>query len=396
MLESIGQLQTLEELQIWCSTISVPVLASMLSQASLLQKVYFFRVGLAVTSPQDFDQLGRAVENHPSLTDIRIGGFHIAGVSHQNTATSQYSSIMDPFLIGLSKAPCLEVLNLQLSSPNHALQGAPFSPMALGELLQSRTVTDLYLSRLGLGPGHIEQIYERLPDNIHLSTLDLFGNNLRDIDIINIVGALRVNQALETLVLPCSTQELSIEACAALSSALRENSTLRTLNLPRSNLNDDGLWHLAEGLTVNTTLKKIEVGVGKDLSAKGKDALTSLLEQNYQLERLVLSSSEKAISDKVEYYMRLNEVGRGSLLRDGNASREQWVEMLITCRDDLDCLFYFVSMNPSLCQFANTSHAEVIITEEFKPMRRHSFDYFRVAWPSSRRITESSRRASVF
>ena len=170
------------------------------------------------------------------------------------------------------------------------------------------------------------------------------------------------------------------------------------MNLPRSNLCDDGLLHIAEGLTVNTTLKKIEVGVSKQIGEKGQDALTAMLETNYELERLVVSSAENGIKEKVEYYMRLTEVGRGTLLRDGKATREQWVEMLISVSNDLDCLFYFTTMNPSICQFANTRGADVIITEEFRPVRRHTMDVCKRS-PSDEFLDElpmKPRRASVY
>lgn len=43
----------------------------------------------------------------------------------------------------------------------------------------------------------------------------------------------------------------------------------------------------------------------------------------------------------MEHYTRLNELGRGTLPCDGHATREQWIEMLIQCKDELGCLFYF-------------------------------------------------------
>ena len=71
--------------------------------------------------------------------------------------------------------------------------------------------------------------------------------------------------------------------------------------------------------------------------------------------------------------MRLNEVGRGKLLRNGNATREAWVDILIACTDDLDCLFYFLKTNPSICQFANVSNqAPFICTTELRISRRHT------------------------
>lgn len=382
MLESVGFLSTLEELQIWCSTIPVDVFSHTMRSAENLQKVYFFRVTLS-GSQADFDELAETLKVHPSLRDCRIGGF-------QTTDNVSLDKVVEAF----AETPCLEVVSLQLTGLRAVV---PFSGAALARLFQSVTISDLYLSRLGLGQDHFTVIAEALLTNASLKVLDLFGNNVQNEHVVLVANALQRNESLETLVLPCPSDDLSVESCAAISQALQNNSTLVTLNLPRSNLSDDGLSHLAEGLTLNTTLKKIEVGVSKDVGNKGTEALTRMLENNYELERLVVSSAEKDIKDKVLYYMRLNEVGRGSLLRDGKATREQWVEMLISVRDDLDCLFYFTTMNPTLCQYANPSGAAVIITEEFRPMRRHTIDHYSIMkYKEYKRGKGENRRASAF
>jgi hypothetical protein len=53
-------------------------------------------------------------------------------------------------------------------------------------------------------------------------------------------------------------------------------------NLPHINLSDNGLWYIAQGLTLNTSVKKIvEVGVSKkDDGDKRLDALKAMLEKN--------------------------------------------------------------------------------------------------------------------
>jgi Leucine Rich repeat len=405
MLESIGYLQSLQELQIWCSTIPMGVLAHMLQHAHQLRKAYFFRVVLS-GSQQDFDAVADALKLHPSLRDFRLGGFTLDSpearladplMNHLNLLNSNENHnnanvSLDSIVKAMATTPRLQVVNMQLSAFNAVV---PFSGAALAQFLTSSTVLDLYMSRLGLGNDHMAVIALALLTNTtQLKTLDLFGNNVENDHIILMANALGQNKTLETLVLPCPSDDLSIASCAAISRALRHNTTLVTLNLPRSNLTDDGLLHLSQGLTVNRTLKKVEVGVHKDIGTKGMEALTEILEKNYELERLVVSSSHKTIKEKVEYYMRLNEVGRGNLLRNGGkATREEWVEMLIHVGNDLDCLFYFISTNPAICQFANTSGADVIVTEVFTPsMRRHTIMGY--VNQSPRRV-ESNRRASA-
>jgi hypothetical protein len=243
----------------------------------------------------------------------------------------------------------------------------------LGLLFRTGSITDLYLSRLGLADEHLKVIAQALGENKSLRSLDLFGNQIENTHIVQIADALATNTSLEALVLPCPSTDLSVEACSAISQALQTNKSLHTFNLPRSNLSDEGIVQLAQGLTVNTTLKKIEVGVSKTVGDQGLNALTAMLENNYELERVVVSSAGQSIKQKAEYYMRLNEYGRGKILRDGKATREAWVDILTGCVDDLDCLFYFLKTNPSICQFANvTEQAPFICTHEVKISRRHT------------------------
>jgi hypothetical protein len=379
MLESIAHLSTLEELQIWCSTIPTDVLAQAVRCSKHLKKVYFFRVALG-GNQADMDGLGEAFRGHPSLRDVRIGGFSL---------TNQVR--IDGVVEGLAQIQQLQVLSLQLSSSQGTI---PCEAAALGALFRSTSIHDLYLSRLGLGETHIAVVAEAISSNSTLKSLDLFGNNIENKHIIRMAESLEENTSLETLVLPCPTTDLSIAACRAISQALKVNTTLVTFNLPRSNLNDAGIAHIAAGLTVNKTLKKIEVGVSKDVGDAGITALTEMLEQNYELERVVVSSTDRSIKEKAEYYMRLNEVGRGKILRDGNATREQWVEMLIAVTNDLDCLFYFLSTNPAICQFANAHQQAVIMTQEIRFSRRHTLNMcdFRPKGDNSTK----SRRASAF
>lgn len=382
MLESIGYLVTLEELQIWCSTIPVGVLAHTLRSAQRLHKIYFFRVSLA-GNQADFDDLADAIRNHSSLRDFRIGGLQLS--------PDDEVSDMGCLIEALAEVRSLRVVSLQLSGVRDA---TPFTGESLARLVCSPFIHDLYLSRLGLGQEHFAVIALGLIASHNLRVLDLFGNNVTNDHVVMLCQALQRNRSLEQLVLPCPAEDLSVESCAAISSALQKNKTLVTLNLPRSNLDDAGLLHIVEGLTVNTTLKKIEVGIKKDVGDKGINALSTMLEKNYELERMVLSGGENSVKRKVEYYMRLNEVGRGTLLRNGEQSREQWVSMLASVLDDLDCLFYFISHNPSLCQFANAKRADVIITEEFRHKRRHTINHFSTPSKedSAKSAPDSSRR----
>jgi hypothetical protein len=359
MIEGVGHLESLEQLQIWCSTIPVRTFGTMLQNSKHLKVILFFHVRLD-GSEDDFLHLSDAIRHHPSLTEFRFGGIE--------TVVENVS--LNCVVEALGDAPTLKIVTIQLFNSNRT---AIFSGEALARMLNSKSITGLYLTRLGLGQDHYIVISSAIATNRNLRVLDLFANSASNEQLLLIATGLRENHGLETFVLPgLSNLDLSYECSSAIADTLKMNTTMHSLYLPCSRFTDDGLIMLAESLTVNTTLKKVEIGVSDQIGSHGMAALTQMLEKNYELERLIVDSAEKSIKGKIEYYMRLNAVGRGPLLSSGQANRVEWVNMLISVHDDLDCLFYFISMNPTICQFANASGADVIITEEFKLTRRHS------------------------
>jgi hypothetical protein len=447
MLYGVGFLPNLQELQIWCATLPVATFGSVFQNAVHLQKVYLFQVRL-VGRQEDYDDVfSPAIQHHQNLMEFRLGG--IQTIVPTDNAYDQAQPLpaqlpvaahisLDSLLDALAETRHLQILSLQWSwmhtvatdaAGSSTTPVAPFAARALRHLLSSRTMTDLYLTRLGLQPDHLHEVAAALTENATLRVLDLFGNAaLGPEQFVDIANALQTNTGLETLVLPCQNdassttlasrsqrqarltsnddsvpdpETLSDECARSISDAIAVNTTLVTLSLPRCLLNDSGLRHLVQALTVNATLKKIEVGLAKGCGVDdtSRQALQSMLERNYQLERLVMTSAEPLLQDKVEYYLRLNAVGRGTLLgggggrggaaaatrhgpttasADGNddevgewsssshldnyLNRAAWVEMLISVRDDLDCLYYFITMNPTICQFANARQADVIVT----------------------------------
>jgi hypothetical protein len=360
MLEGVGYLKTLEQLQIWCSTIPVSSFAHVLQHAVKLKVVFFFHIRLD-GSQHDFIDFSDAIRYHPALTEFRFGGIDTVN------ETISFNCVLE----ALGEAEKMQIVTVQLMNGNRQNR---FTGDALAALMSSRSITCLYLTRLGLGHDHYEAIAIALTTNSQLRILDLFANNVQNDQLLHIVNALSSNHGLEMVVLPgLNDLDFNDECSMAIADMIKNNKSIISLYMPCSKFNDIGLVHLAKSLSVNTTLKKVEIAVSNKIGQQGMDALTEMLVKNYELERLVVDSNEKSIKSKIEYYMRLNAVGRGQLINSGQANRVEWVNMLVSVRDDLDCLFYFVSMNPTLCQFANTSGADVIVTEEFKRIdRRHS------------------------
>lgn len=87
ILESIGYLRSLEELQIWCSSLPVAVFAHTLRHALRLRKVYLFRVTLQ-GSQADMDELAGGTLSQSLLADI-AGRKSAACLSLSHTHTQQ-------------------------------------------------------------------------------------------------------------------------------------------------------------------------------------------------------------------------------------------------------------------------------------------------------------------
>ncbi|CAB9513883.1 expressed unknown protein [Seminavis robusta] len=67
---------------------------------------------------------------------------------------------------------------------------------------------------------------------------------------------------------------------------------------------------------------------------------------------------------KVEFLLKLNRLGRGKVQgQSATMSKEEWIQQLAACGNDLDCLFYFLSLDPSLC---NTTYDQQRKTKKRK------------------------------
>jgi hypothetical protein len=180
-----------------------------------------------------------------------------------------------------------------------------------------------------------------------------------------------------------NNQYISVDKlCTSIALALHNNRTLQYFNLEKS-IGPTGVLAICDMLKVNTSLKKLDlsftcgpsdidpllqaiasaVKVNTTLtelfiscesstspSNVGKDDILDMLLHNYTLKHFRILEDDAELDAQKDFYLKLNRIGRGKLLqRAEDGSKQQWVDMLIQQKDDLDCLFYFLSANPSLC-----------------------------------------------
>ena len=129
----------------------------------------------------------------------------------------------------------------------------------------------------------------------------------------------------------------------------------------RSRCEEDeaGIIDLSHALAKSKTLTRFELSGATSESGSRftRSAYLQALKKNYSLtERAILFHGSFLLPDS-QYYAKLNSVGRGRLLGNFLAGRDEWVDVLIKERHDLDIIYYFLRVQPSL--FSCTGHASV-------------------------------------
>jgi hypothetical protein len=82
------------------------------------------------------------------------------------------------------------------------------------------------------------------------------------------------------------------------------------------------------------------------------DFISMVRDRNFTLKTVefdIECDKERAFLLQVEFYTKLNRLGRKALLTDRNTSKDDWIDILVASRDDIDVLFYTISKKPDLC-----------------------------------------------
>lgn len=132
---------------------------------------------------------------------------------------------------------------------------------------------------------------------------------------------LKTNEKIEKLAL-CFDERVEDEKITCLVEALQHNTTLQSLSL------------------LNASTMNNNAGI----SAQSQRALVQLTMHNMTLQEV---KTRGQLSEEMSMFLKLNRKGRRATFEGG--TREHWVDALISSSDDLDCAFYFLAMNPSVC-----------------------------------------------
>ena len=144
-----------------------------------------------------------------------------------------------------------------------------------------------YNSRMfGYDDGAIG-ISSYLKNNLTLKKLNLKSSYITEHKIDVIMKALSMNTTLQSLVISCNS--ICDVGASAISSCLRNNSTLKILDISECNISGVGLIEIAEALKTNATLQKLDISSNKVLTDHCLVKFSTYLKDNRALKKLNLS-----------------------------------------------------------------------------------------------------------
>ena len=267
--------------------------------------LYFLELGGSLVEYLLFEE---SLRYHPSLQEFRLESCQLS-----NEGLELYST--GRLLISLSTIPNLEKVEI--------------------------SATDT--GSLGALPG---RAIETICDSYILTTLSLINFPFSNEHITAIKKGLATNRNLKDLALSCDPK-----ASSKLPDLLQEES-LEIFKLRLNTLeNDEFIQAIAKSLKTNTSLKRFDLRgeIKNRLSIKSQQVFVAAMERNTTIENLEVPIPVDELQKKIKLYLKLNQSNR-SLYQCPSATNTKLVESLILSSNDLDCIFSFLSMRPSLCQ----------------------------------------------
>lgn len=255
------------------------------------------------------EELAKTLEEHSALKEVTM-----VHTFFEEQNDEQW--FFDDLFIALSTVPNLEDVCIR----GNGLASA--SPAAFARVTQYPCLKELTLSQVVVNDLHLVQLAETFEQA----------------------------SCLEELTLYCKFQ---LKGCRAIARILRADAALRRLELFRhghSNLEVTGIREIALALGRNSNLKSFVLSGSTITDLK---PMVQMIRINKTLEWLDVKARNDIIDPwlKVElhYFLKLNQAGRRRLLLGQQVARQHWVRALCSVEGDLNCLFYLLQSNPSLC-----------------------------------------------
>ena len=290
-----------------------------------------------------------------TLKDLRITYVHLDGSDDAATHFQQ----------NLQNLTCLEAFNLVDCVFSERLRDTTLDRtlMGLSKLPNLKQIGIQPLETDALGCIKTDHLVEvcRLPKLSYLSIVGLpFPNTFPHLG--KMMLALRHTCSIQELIFQSSTSD---DNCASIAELIRGAKKLKFMHVRLSAEGEQDARHIVrigEALRENASVKTLTIEYRHSSNSSIDPTILAefgdLLDNNYSLENITFLSNATPgiqVDPLVSMYLRLNKMGRGVLLKGGQSKRQQWVEMILESRDYLDGIFYFLSMNPLLCDVSQPS-----------------------------------------
>ena len=132
----------------------------------------------------------------------------------------------------------------------------------------------------------VSKLSEILKTNKTIKTLDLRSSSLTG-GIKQVTDSLFNNKTLEQLVL-FNVTDITDEDITHLSTMLSSNTTLKVLELYNCNITDNGVRYICEGLTKNQTLTELDIGGNRQITSVSTSTIADLIQTTTSLTTLYL------------------------------------------------------------------------------------------------------------
>lgn len=136
---------------------------------------------------------------------------------------------------------------------------------------------------------------------------------------------------------------------------IRWNSSLKIICLSIVSCEEQTYLDLLDALQQNHTLSTFEncTASAVVVSVEIEQRQQEMLEANHHLEFLSLFRDTPDFLKKKSMYLQLNAAGRHRLFHQDSYQTvrlQDWLDVMVGTSDSLDCLYYCLSSNPSLCK----------------------------------------------
>ena len=148
----------------------------------------------------------------------------------------------------------------------------------------------LYIVDTSLDSKCVSILLEILKTNKTIKRLRLSSSSLTG-GIKQVSDSLFNNKTLEQLLL-YNVTDITDEDMTHLSTMLSSNTTLKELELYNCNITDNGVRYICEGLTKNQTLTELDIGGNHQITSVSTSTIADLIQTTTSLTTLYLNNTE--------------------------------------------------------------------------------------------------------